>query len=67
MIYPALLWPFKFMPNCSVGPSEYETEFSSKEIWYGLRENAWFHLCCFFMILLHFYRFSLIFINMQIR
>ena len=42
MIYPALLGPFKFMPNCSVGPSECETKFSSKEIWYGLRENAWF-------------------------
>ena len=42
MIYPALLWPFKFMPNCSMGPSECETKFSSKEIWYGLRENAWF-------------------------
>ena len=25
------------------------------------------HLCCFFMILLHFCRFSLIFINIQIR
>ena len=41
MIYPALLGPFKFMPNCSVGASECETKFS-KEIWYGLRENAWF-------------------------
>ena len=28
--------------NCSVGPSESETKFSSKEIWYGLREIAWF-------------------------
>ena len=42
MIYPALLGSFKFMPNSSVGPSECETKFSSKEIWYGLRENAWF-------------------------
>ena len=25
------------------------------------------HLCCFFMILIHFCRFSLIFINMKIR
>ena len=36
MIYPVLLVLFKFMPNCSVGPSECETKFSSKEIWYGL-------------------------------
>ena len=42
MIYPALLGPFKFMPNCSVGPSECEMKFSSQEIRYGLRENAWF-------------------------
>ena len=42
MIYPALLGPFKFMPNCSVGPPECEMKLSSKEIWYGLRENAWF-------------------------
>ena len=41
-IYPALLGPFTFMPNCSVGPSEYETKFSSKENWNGLHENAWF-------------------------
>ena len=41
-MYPALLGPFKFMPNCSVGPSECETKFSFKETWYGLRENAWF-------------------------
>ena len=27
-IYPALLGPFKFMPNCSVGPSECETKFT---------------------------------------
>ena len=30
MIYPALLGPFKFMPNCSAGPSECETKFSLK-------------------------------------
>ena len=30
------------MPNCSVGPSKCEMKFSSKEIWYGLPENAWF-------------------------
>ena len=34
--------PFKFIPNCPVGPSGCETKFSSKEIWYGLRENTWF-------------------------
>ena len=49
MIYPALLGPFEFMPNCSVGPSECEMKFSSQEIRYGLRENAWFlwrpHIC----------------------
>ena len=49
MIYPALLGPFKFMPNSSVGPSECETKSSLKEIWYELRENAWFpwqpHIC----------------------
>ena len=33
---------FKSMPNCSVGPLECETKFSSKEIWYGLFKNAWF-------------------------
>ena len=38
----ALLGPLKLMPNCSVGPSECETKFSSEEIWYGLHENAWF-------------------------
>ena len=27
------------MPNCSVGPSECETKYSSKEIWYGLSEK----------------------------
>ena len=43
MIYPALLGHFKFMPNCSVGPSECEMKFSSQKIRYGLRENAWFH------------------------
>ena len=42
MIYPALLGPFKFMPNCSVGQSEFEMKFSSQEIRYGLRKNAWF-------------------------
>ena len=42
MIYPALLGPFKFMPNCSVGPSECEMKFSLQEIGYGLGENAWF-------------------------
>ena len=31
MIYPALLGPFKFMPNCSVGPSECKTKFCSKQ------------------------------------
>ena len=30
------------MPNCSVGPSEWEIKFSLQEIWYGLRKNAWF-------------------------
>ena len=30
MIYPALLGPFKFMPNFSAGPSECETKFSLK-------------------------------------
>ena len=39
MIYPALLGPFKFMPNCLVGPSECETKFSSKENWYGIRDD----------------------------
>ena len=43
MIYPALLGPFKFMPNCSVGPSECEMKFSSQEIRYGLREMHGFH------------------------
>ena len=42
MIYPALLGTLKFMPNCSVGQSECEMKFSSKEIRYGLRKNAWF-------------------------
>ena len=32
----------KVIPNCLVGPSECETKFSSKEIWYVLWENAWF-------------------------
>ena len=30
MIYPALLGHFKFMPNCSAGPSECETKFFLK-------------------------------------
>ena len=38
----SLLGPFKLMPNRSVGPSECEMKFSSQEIRYGLRENAWF-------------------------
>ena len=29
-IYPALLGPFKCMPNCSVGPFVCETKFTSK-------------------------------------
>ena len=39
-IYPALLGPFIFMPNCSVGPSECEKKFSLKMVW--ACENAWF-------------------------
>ena len=31
------------MPIFLVGPSECETKFSSKDIWYGLCENAWLH------------------------
>ena len=41
-IHRALLGPFKFMPNYSVGPSKCEIKFTSQEIRYGLRENAWF-------------------------
>ena len=43
MIYPALLGPFKFMPNCSVGQSECKMKFSSQEIRYGLRKMHGFH------------------------
>ena len=42
MIYHAIIGPFKFMLNCSMGPSKCEMKLSLKVIWYGLRENAWF-------------------------
>ena len=43
MIYPALLGPFKFMPNCSVGPSECETKFTSKHFSMGYVKMHGFH------------------------
>ena len=35
MIYPALLGPFRFMSNCSKGPSECETKLTSKHFGMG--------------------------------
>ena len=43
MIYPALLGPFKFMPNCSVGPSECEMKFSSQKLVMGYVKMHGFH------------------------
>ena len=44
MIYPALLGPFKFMPNRSVGPSECETKFTLKYFDMGHVKMHGFHL-----------------------
>ena len=38
MIYPALLGPFKFMPNCSVGPSKWEKKFASNILVWAMRK-----------------------------
>ena len=35
---------FSWVPNCSLGPPGWETKVSSKKIWFGLCEIAWF-LC----------------------
>ena len=35
---------FSWVPNCSLGPPGWETKVSSKKIWFGLCESAWF-LC----------------------
>ena len=43
MIYPALLGPFKFMPNCSVGPSKWETKFTLKHFGMGYAKVHSFH------------------------
>ena len=43
MIYPALLWPFKFMQNCTVGTSECETKFSLKIFGMGYVKMHGFH------------------------
>ena len=43
MIYSALLWPLKFMPNCLVGPSECETKFSSKQFGMSYVKMHGFH------------------------
>ena len=43
MIYPTVLWPFKFMPNCSVGPSGCETKFSSKKFGMCYEKMHGFH------------------------
>ena len=43
MICPALLGPFKFMPNCSVGPFECETKFTSKYFGMGYVKMHGFH------------------------
>ena len=43
MIYPALIGPFKFMPNCSKGPSECETKFTSKYFGMGYVKMHGFH------------------------
>ena len=33
---------FSWVPNCSLGPPGWETKVSSKKIWFGQREIAWF-------------------------
>ena len=33
---------FSWVPNCSLGPPGWETKVSSKKIWFGLCEIAWF-------------------------
>ena len=43
MIYLALLGPFKFMPNRSVGPSQCETKFSLKHFGMGYVTMHGFH------------------------
>ena len=43
MIYSAFLGPFKFMPNCSVGPSKCETKFSIKHFGMGYVKMHGFH------------------------
>ena len=43
MIHPALQGPFKFMPNCSVGPLECETKFSFKKFGMGHVKMHGFH------------------------
>ena len=40
---PALLGPFKFIPNCYVGPSKYETKFTSKHFGMGYVKMNGFH------------------------
>ena len=45
MIYLALIAPFKFMPNCSVGASGCETKFSSKHFGMGYVKMHGFHGC----------------------
>ena len=33
---------FSWVPNCSLGPPGWETKVSSKKVWFGLCEIAWF-------------------------
>ena len=43
MIYPALLGPFKCVPNCSVGPSKCEKKFTLKHFGMCYVEMHGFH------------------------
>ena len=43
MIYLALLGPFKFMPNCSVGPSNVKQSSPQKKFGMGYVKRHGFH------------------------